>query len=449
MRRTWIAVAALTGIATLGATMGVSSALAAEQTVTFTQKPPPTALVGEAVPVEAEASSKLPVTIRSTGEACEVTEVVIAPQAKAKVNFRRAGSCVVEAVQGGDLTFAAAKAEEPVSVAKKPQSVAFTLKLAASPTVGESATVAAEASSKHEVTVRAATPACQLSGTTQGVKPEPTVQFTHAGTCTLEAEAGDLENATAKTEESVLVAKGAQTINFASRPPTSATVGGAYGVSAIASSGLPVAFGADPSAAGVCSVFGSNVSFIGPGTCKIDATQPGNNDYEAAPQATQSFTVAAAPVVTVVPGPAPSPTPSPAPTSGNSNFRAGQSSFEPKTGRVIFFETITDPGTFKWLLTVPNGKFGVFASSRKCNAGLVRLSGRCRPSRVIFATGTASVPAGVVIFKLRPSPNALKALRNALRRSRGVLVTATFTFQSSRGGSPVTHTQTLRVKLKR
>jgi hypothetical protein len=38
-------------------------------------------------------------------------------------------------------------------------------------------------------------------------------------------------------------------------------------------------------------------------------------------------------------------------------------------------------------------------------------------------------------------------MRNALKRSRGLLVTATFTFQSSRGGTPVTHTQTLRVKL--
>jgi hypothetical protein len=116
---------------------------------------------------------------------------------------------------------------------------------------------------------------------------------------------------------------------------------------------------------------------------------------------------------------------------------------------VIFYETITDSGRFTWLLTVPNGKFGVFASSKKCIVGLVRLSGRCRPARVVFATGSASVPAGVVIFKLRPAPNALQALRNAFKQNRGLLVKATFTFQSSRGGAPVTHTQTLRVKLKK
>jgi hypothetical protein len=56
---------------------------------------------------------------------------------------------------------------------------------------------------------------------------------------------------------------------------------------------------------------------------------------------------------------------------------------------------------------------------------------------------------GVVIFKLRPSPSALKILKNALKGKKGVRVTATFTFQSSRGGAPVSHTQTIIVKLKK
>jgi hypothetical protein len=116
---------------------------------------------------------------------------------------------------------------------------------------------------------------------------------------------------------------------------------------------------------------------------------------------------------------------------------------------VIFIETIKDPGTFRWLLTVPNGKFGVFASRKKCRAGYSRLAGKCRPSKIIFATGSATVPAGVVIFKLRPSPSALKALKNALKLGKGVRVTATFTFQSSRGGAPVSHTQTITDKLKK
>jgi hypothetical protein len=43
----------------------------------------------------------------------------------------------------------------------------------------------------------------------------------------------------------------------------------------------------------------------------------------------------------------------------------------------------------------------------------------------------------------------LKALKNALKQRKGVPVAATFTFKSSRGGSAVSHTQSLTVKLKK
>src|SRR5262249_51511810 len=67
-----------------------------------------------------------------------------------------------------------------------------------------------------------------------------------------------------------------------------------YTVSASASSGLAVTFTIDASAASVCSVSGSTVSFIGVGTCVIDADQAGNANYNAAPQAQQSFAVSKA-----------------------------------------------------------------------------------------------------------------------------------------------------------
>jgi hypothetical protein len=231
-----------------------------------------------------------------------------------------------------------------------------------------------------------------------------------------------------------------QTITFTSSAPTSATVGGpTYHVTAAASSRLPVTFTIDASSSAVCAISGSTVSFVAAGTCTIDANQPGGGEfgsneyvepYNAAPQAKQSFQVTAA-------------------LRANSNFAAGRKSFEPSSGRVIFTEFITDPGTFSWLITVPNGKFGVFASSGKCKTGFLRLRGRCRRSRIVFSEGSATVPAGTVIFKLRPSVSALKLLKNALKQKKGVLVTASFTFQSSRGGSPVSHTQTLIDKLKK
>jgi PKD repeat protein len=135
----------------------------------------------------------------------------------------------------------------------------------------------------------------------------------------------------------------------------------------------------------------------------------------------------------------------------NSGFTPGELAVNQTTGVITLTETVGDPGTFSWLLTFQNGKFGVFASSNhKCKARFVRLGGKCRPSRIVFAKGSQVVAApGTVTFKLKPSASALKALKNALKHKKGLPVTATFTFQSARGGSPVSHTRSLTVKLKK
>ena len=86
--------------------------------------------------------------------------------------------------------------------------------------------------------------------------------------------------------------KGNQTISFTSTAPAGATVGGpTYTVTATATSGLPVTFTIDASATSVCSISGSTVSFLGVGTCVIDANQAGNANFNAAPQVQQSFAV--------------------------------------------------------------------------------------------------------------------------------------------------------------
>jgi hypothetical protein len=287
---------------------------------------------------------------------------------------------------------------------------------------------------------------------------ESTVTFVSAGTCTIDAnQAAGGEFAAAEQRQQAFLVKKAQAVEFTSVAPNPGIVGTTYHVTATGGgSESPVTFAVDPSSLGACTISESTVTFVAAGTCTIDADQAAGGEFAAAPQEQQSFPVAAPPpVITIVPGPKPPPPPppppppGPTPLPGNSSFTAGARSFEPTTGRVIFIETIKDPGTFSWLLTVPNGKFGVFAARSKCKAGYVRLAGKCRPSKIVFATGSATVPAGVVIFKLRPSPSALKALKNALKLGKGVRVTATFTFQSARGGPPVSHTQTIVDKLKR
>src|SRR5205823_5132015 len=116
--------------------------------------------------------------------------------------------------------------------------------------------------------------------------------FQGAGMCAIDAnQAGNAEYAAAPQEQqSFNVGKGSQTITFTSTAPSSPTVGGpTYSVSATASSGLPVTFSSETPS--VCTVSGSTVSFTGAGTCRIDANQSGNENYNPASQAPQSFLV--------------------------------------------------------------------------------------------------------------------------------------------------------------
>lgn len=94
----------------------------------------------------------------------------------------------------------------------------------------------------------------------------------------------------------VTVAKAAQVITFTSTPPSSASYQGTvYTVTASGGgSSNPVTFTIDSSAAAVCSISGAVVSFIGTGTCVIDANQAGSTYYDAASQEQQSFAVAKA-----------------------------------------------------------------------------------------------------------------------------------------------------------
>jgi hypothetical protein len=68
----------------------------------------------------------------------------------------------------------------------------------------------------------------------------------------------------------------------------------------------------------------------------------------------------------------------------------------------------------------------------------------------VFASGSRSVAAaGAVSFTLKPSASAQRALKNALRKGKGVPVSVALSFRSSRGGPAVTHVVTVVVKLKK
>jgi hypothetical protein len=107
-------------------------------------------------------------------------------------------------------------------------------------------------------------------------------------------QAGDANYQPApQVQQSFAVGSTSQTITYTSTPPSNAAVGGAtYAVTATSTSGLPVTFTVDASSGGSCTISGSTVTMVHAGTCTIDANQPGNSGYAAAPQVQQSFTVA-------------------------------------------------------------------------------------------------------------------------------------------------------------
>jgi hypothetical protein len=260
------------------------------QTIQFSSVPPAAAVVGGTpYTIGATASSGLTVTFSA-----DATSAGVCAVSGATVTFAGAGTCVIDADQPGDANYlAAAQAQQSFPVMLVPQAVSFSSTPPAAAVVGDpSYTIAASASSGLGVRFSlspGSAGVCTLTGSS--------VSFVGAGTCTIDADqAGNSTyQAAAQVQQSfTVVAPSAspQSITFTSTAPAAATVGGAtYAVSAAASSGLAVAFTIDAASSSVCSIAGTTISFIGTGTCTIDADQPGNSSYLAAQQAQQSFAV--------------------------------------------------------------------------------------------------------------------------------------------------------------
>src|SRR5205085_301395 len=109
-------------------------------------------------------------------------------------------------------------------------------------------------------------------------------------------QAGDSNyNPAADVPQTFSIAKTGQTITFGALGAK--TFGAAdFGVSANASSGLTVSFGAG----GNCSVAGSTVHITGAGSCTITASQAGDANVNPATDVPQTFTInTATPTVTV------------------------------------------------------------------------------------------------------------------------------------------------------
>jgi hypothetical protein len=246
-----------------------------------------------------------------------------------------------------------------------------------------------------------------------------------------------------------LLVRRTQTIAFSSTPPTPALAGGSpYALAAVATSGLPVAFSsATPT---VCEVQAGAVRFLAAGTCVVAAEQAGSSEWEAAPQARQTIAVAAPETVTGGAGVL-SFSASGGTAAGSGVRLLSAPSVDSRTGSVSFTLRVAGPGEARWQLTFANGSFGVLVGrSAACRTGWRAFHGRCRPTLAVYASGAESLAvSGTFKLTAHPDPDALRALKRALARRRGLRVQALVTFQPHSGGAQSRIGSAVTVRLSR
>jgi len=192
--------------------------------------------------------------------------------------------------QAGDGNFnAAPQLTESVTAQKANQTITVNTHAPASAVFNTGFTVAATSSSGLPVTF-----------SSSGVCTNVGAAFTMTsgtGTCTVKYDqAGNGNyNAAPQVTEPVTAQKTNQTITFGAL--SNKTFGDPdFGVSATATSGLSVSFGA----IGNCTVTGTTVHIISAGSCTITASQAGNANFNAATNVPQSFNIAKAATTTAV-----------------------------------------------------------------------------------------------------------------------------------------------------
>ena len=228
------------------------------------------------VPLSATATSGLPVSFSSS------TPTICAASGST-LSLLTAGTCIVHASQAGNADYSAAPATaQSFAVHLAPQTISFT-PITGTQYASSSLMLSATASSGLAVGFTSTTPTvCTVAGAT--------LSLLISGTCIVQAsQAGSTAYAAAPTvAQSFAVHLAPQTISFPAIPGTQYALS-SLSPTATASSGLTVTFASTTTS--ICTVSGSTVSLLIAGTCVLQASQPGNSDYSAAPVVTQSFAV--------------------------------------------------------------------------------------------------------------------------------------------------------------
>jgi hypothetical protein len=255
------------------------------QTITFTSTAPSAAVVSGASytpTATATGGGTVSLTIDvASSSVCSITS--------GSVTFQSAGTCKVLANQAGDTNWnVASQVYQSFSVGKGTPTLAFTSS-ASSPKVNTNYTPVASSAGTGTVSYTIDASSTSVCSIASGV-----VTFNAVGTCKVNASQITDNNwlAVAQVQQSITVGKGDQTITFTSTAPSAAVVAGtSYTPTATSTSGGTVAFTIDAGSTSVCSITAGVISFLTAGTCKVLADQPGNSNWNAAAQVSQTFTV--------------------------------------------------------------------------------------------------------------------------------------------------------------
>jgi hypothetical protein len=261
-----------------------TNATVASQTITFTTNAPASAAYGTNFTVAATASSGLAVAFTSAG-ACSNGGTTTYTMTSGT------GTCSVIANQAGNSNYSAAtQVTQTTNATLASQTITFPAP--ASPAAyNTSFAVSATSTSGLAVTITPSGVCSILSGTV--------TMTSGTGTCTLTASQSGNTNysAAANVIHTVTATLASQSITVTVPAPATATLKSIFTVVASSTSGLPVTFGSS----GGCTNVNGTYTMASSGTkaCTETMNVAANGNYSAAPQVTESTSVAKAITPTV------------------------------------------------------------------------------------------------------------------------------------------------------
>jgi len=220
--------------------------------------------------VSAVATSGLTVSFSASGQ-CTV--------AGTAVHLTGAGSCTINASQGGDVNNnAATNVPRSFAIGKSAQTINFGS--LANKTFDDDDFLASATATSGLTVGFAATGNCTVTGSA--------VHISGVGSCTITAaQVGDGNyHAAPNVLQSFTIARSNQTISFAALG--NKTLGDAdFAIGGTSDSGLGLSF----AGSGQCTVSGSMVHIMSAGSCMVTASQAGDTNFNAASDVQQIFTI--------------------------------------------------------------------------------------------------------------------------------------------------------------